>query len=411
MEPSVLSKNNRHDTVSDVKVFLEREHPDRERTIEVVCSSARRDMDRQAKHVPYRLFCETLNLFPETRAAPGAGSVPRNWPLRTPIVCWHDCHPFDTVPLPIPKFVRLNGNTDNTYTVYGVFCSCNCAIAYILERNTYDQQQLLLRFKQMAINIFRMSSTDVFAFEPAPPRIFLTLFGGHLTIEQFRRSSLVSRSTLLTPPFISYSMVLEENARLLTGATTESAIAQLGDAANRVSLDATPPPTTRTQHGTRGLRRPPVQDATGTGTGTGTGTAAVTNTATEERVSPLPPYSVFMNTKGVTLVEGTPVDDEGSSAREHDAATLVPPGGATPAARALTKEQRRSNSRGRGGSGARGDGGTGDAHAGGESNLVPRIRYTRKKHAPASESGASATAVGTLAAFLKPVSVVPPHPG
>lgn len=230
------SKNNRHDTLSDVNIFLKREYPDRERTVEVVCSSARRDMDRHAKHVPFKLFCETLQLFPEYEKEEKRTAA---WPSHTSIVCWHDCHPFDTVPIPIPKISRNTNTNACVYTVYGVFCSCNCAVAYILERNTYDQQQVLMLFKQMAVDVFKMNITDVFSFEPAPPRIFLTLFGGHLTLPEFRRLSLVARNTLLTPPFISYSMVLEENTRRVDEP------AEVGGGG--VSL---------TTHAIRGLRRP-----------------------------------------------------------------------------------------------------------------------------------------------------------
>lgn len=232
-----LSRNNRHDTLSDVSVFLEREHPHHARTVEVVCSSARRDMDRQSKHTPFRLFCETTQLFvPDTPCS--------NWPERTEFACWHCCHSFDGVPIPIPKSKRLGENDAvSTYTVYGIFCSCNCAVAYILERNTYDQQLLLMRFKEMMIRVFQLSSSDVFALEPAPPRIFLTMFGGPLSIAEFRTKSLVARTALLTPPFISYSMMLEENTR-----TPDK-----GTEAPGASTNVVAPITT---HTVRGLRRP-----------------------------------------------------------------------------------------------------------------------------------------------------------
>jgi hypothetical protein len=235
------SKNNRHDTLSDVKVFLERERPDRAKTVEVVCSSARRDMDRHSTHVPFRLFCETMRLFPEC-VAEGAAPTAERWPAATEYACWHCCHPFDSVPIPIPKAKRLSENDSiSVYTVYGIFCSCNCAVAYILERNMYDQQQLLLRFKNMMTAVFQFNTDDVFSLEPAPPRIFLTMFGGHMSIDEFRRASLTTRTALLMPPFISYSMVLEENARQSAG--------QVGDVTN----DTIAPITT---HVIRGLRRP-----------------------------------------------------------------------------------------------------------------------------------------------------------
>jgi hypothetical protein len=248
-----LSRNNRHDTLSDVSMFLEREHPQHARTVEVVCSSARRDMDRQSKHTPFRLYVETPALFtPDTPV--------NTWPESTAYACWHCCHAFDTVPIPVPKKKRP-GETDalSRYTVYGIFCSCNCAVAYILERNTYDQQLLLMLFKEMMIRVFGMSSSDVFALEPAPPRIFLTMFGGHLEIDEFRSKSLVARTTLLTPPFISYSMILEENTR--------SSVAGASDR-ERGSSSSVPAPTSVapiTSHTVRGLRRPTTMLASSTG--------------------------------------------------------------------------------------------------------------------------------------------------
>lgn len=235
-----LSKNNRHDTLNDVRVFLQREAPDRARTIEVVCSSARRDMDRHATHTPYRLFSETIALFPECEGQQRPCTTA--WPTTTTLCCWHDCHPFDSTPIPIPKLKSKQMNT-HVFVVYGVFCSANCAVAYILEKNTYDQQLVLLQFKTMMVDVFGLDADSVFALEPAAPRIFLTMFGGHLSIARFREQSLTVRATLLQPPFISYSMVLEENARAKDGGGSG------GDA-----LDGGIAPIT--SHVIRGLRRP-----------------------------------------------------------------------------------------------------------------------------------------------------------
>ena len=296
----------RHDTFSDVKIFLEREHPERQHAIEVVCSSARRDMERHAKHVPYRFFCETLRLFPEFQKQQqqphvdvNSGVATPQWPRTTTIACWHDCHPFDTTPIPIPKHTRVesgNGGVSTTFTVYGVFCSCNCAVAYILERNTYDQQNLLLRFRQMMLDVFNVTSDEVFAFEPAPPRIFLQLFGGHLHIDEFRRRSLVTRSTLLTHPFISYSMVLEENARQQQQEGTSG-----GASAGSGALTSTPlsgashyPALT---HTARGLRRPPPA-------------AAVPLAPPEAEASASCLFSTFLTEKLASL----PMNDDNGSA-------------------------------------------------------------------------------------------------
>ena len=306
MVADATTTSARHDTFSDVKIFLEREHPERQHAIEVVCSSARRDMDRHAKHVPYRFFCETLRLFPEfekqqQQADVNAGVATPQWPRTTTIACWHDCHRFDTTPIPIPKHTRGeggNGGASTNFTVYGVFCSCNCAVAYILERNTYDQQNLLLRFRQMMLDVFNMNSDEVFAFEPAPPRIFLQLFGGHLHIDEFRRRSLVTRSTLLTHPFISYSMVLEENARQQQHqeGVVEGSPAAGGASSPLLSGASHYPALT---HTARGLRRPsPV-----------TAAASVAAPETEALSSSL--FSKFLTEK---LASMPMIDDDGLTA-------------------------------------------------------------------------------------------------
>lgn len=233
------SKNNRHDTLSDVRVFLEREAPDRARTIEVVCSSARRDMDKKATHQPFRLFTETMALFPECTTvghAGASGHTIQGWPQSTTLCCWHDCHPFEGVPIPIPK-----SKHHNTYKVFGVVCSGQCGVAYILGKNTYDQQLQLMLFKSMLIDVFDMSPDDAYSLDAAPPTIFLRMFGGHMDIDAFRQRSLVARTSLLTPPFISYTMVLEESARGHDGASNER-------------LDGCIAPITT--HVIRGLRRP-----------------------------------------------------------------------------------------------------------------------------------------------------------
>lgn len=268
------SKNKRHDTISDVQVFLQKEHPERARTVEIVCSSARRDMDQTADHTPFRLFSHTIKLEDECMTT---------WPTQTDACCWHCCHQFESMPISIPKSTVSWAN-NMVHHVYGIFCSCNCATAYILERNTYDQQQLLLRFKDMVKKLYQLKdiNSNVYALEPAPPRIFLKMFGGHLTIEEFRAKSITVRSMLVTPPFISYRMVMEESARL----------SKVND--NTTPRDGIIKPITT--HTIRGLRRP----------------TTVVNDATEENtttVSSIPClFDTFISTKENGTVDSTQDD-------------------------------------------------------------------------------------------------------
>lgn len=127
------------------------------------------------------------------------------WPERTKIWCRHDSHPFDTIPIPIPCSAdyRLK-----IYGVYGVFCSFACASAWLKERNFPDAPQQRAMLAEMA--------HDVFGFEghiaSAPPQDRLKVYGGDMTIEQFRAfSDSGARTFMRVPPFIQHYGVIEDH--------------------------------------------------------------------------------------------------------------------------------------------------------------------------------------------------------
>lgn len=218
------SVNVRHTQESHGSVFLE---PERERdgTVEVLCSRARRRMDHSATHIPYRLFSNTVSLDPVP--------IPV-WPEHSDVACWYCCHAFATVPISIPRSI-VKMDSKKYFEVYGVFCSLNCAKKHLLSMHTHDQQQLLMQLNELCVNVYGMHTNDVFNAKEAPPRCFLKLFGGHLHIDEFRAKSVSTRTVLVTPPFVSHAMVLEEHSG--AGASVSSS----GHA---------------TEHAVRNLRRP-----------------------------------------------------------------------------------------------------------------------------------------------------------
>lgn len=119
----------------------------------------------------------------------------------TETVCWHCCHGFEGGGFRLP---RIFDPSENMYHVYGWYCSANCAKAYILEHSTFD------RGYQM--NIFVRMLRDVYGIEgsvnEAPPRLSLAMFGGPFDIDSFRRQTRIC--TMVTPPFVSYCMLIEE---------------------------------------------------------------------------------------------------------------------------------------------------------------------------------------------------------
>ena len=158
----------------------------------VLCSSSCRDMSDASKYTPYKLFSTDLHQLIE-------------WPQTTSTCCWYCCHAFETVPVCIPV---TYDTLQNVFEVFGIFCSWNCAKAYVQSTYSSESSEQLMWMRIMAREVFKM---NLGVFPPAPPRMFLKMFGGHLTIEEFRAKSICAETVILTPPLVSYPIVLQEN--------------------------------------------------------------------------------------------------------------------------------------------------------------------------------------------------------
>jgi hypothetical protein len=138
------------------------------------------------------LESKDLKLLPELYSS-------NSWPKRTDIHCWWCCYSFDTVPIPLPRkinnkqrsMLELEDNIDD-FEVKGCFCSFNCALAY---SNTYDLknlQYLVLFFFKRIYKINNPSTSKEFirsfSIKPAPPKEVLKIFGGPISISEYRKS-------------------------------------------------------------------------------------------------------------------------------------------------------------------------------------------------------------------------------
>lgn len=119
----------------------------------------------------------------------------RTWPPEPHVACLHDCHPFKTPPIPI---VHRYDERAGKYHVYGVFCSANCAKMYIIEHEHGVTSRRMVEFLSMLSSVFGITGN----IKPAPPRVRLKLFGGELSIEQFRTQFRHANERLLGPPFV-----------------------------------------------------------------------------------------------------------------------------------------------------------------------------------------------------------------
>lgn len=99
-----------------------------------------------------------------------------SWPSRSPFACWWCCHTFDDYPKPIP--IEIQGNS---IKVIGNCCSWNCNKAYCLKNH-----KTLTLFNTFYSRLFPKESGDL--VKPAPSPLCTKMFGGSLTIEDYRSS-------------------------------------------------------------------------------------------------------------------------------------------------------------------------------------------------------------------------------
>jgi hypothetical protein len=122
------------------------------------------------------------------------------WPEKTDIHCWWCCHQFDCAPCTLPtKYDQLR----KRFTFVGVFCSWNCTKSYNFDRNDhlkYERSQLITLLVQQMYGI-----TAAITIKQAPSRQCLKMFGGYMTIDEFRdKNSIVEsyRMNLLSFNFV-----------------------------------------------------------------------------------------------------------------------------------------------------------------------------------------------------------------
>ena len=129
-----------------------------------------------------------------------------NWLDKTDVCCWWCCHKFNSVPLGMP--VYYNNNTDK-FQVKGVFCSFACIVAYknsIKFKN--NKNDYLVKFLYNKLTGGKLSDN----IKEAPPRCSLQIFGGELTIDEFRNSFKDERKVyklIEYPMFISKDYIEE----------------------------------------------------------------------------------------------------------------------------------------------------------------------------------------------------------
>lgn len=132
------------------------------------------------------------------------------WNENTDIACWWCCHQFNHIPLGLPEYI----NKDKFY-LSGCFCSFNCMMAYNLDLNDHkiwDRQANIYQMKN------KIDPDNKMTIKPAPPRQTLQMFGGPLTIQEFRESFFMINKEFryFLPPMTSMIGIVEEDSRDLS---------------------------------------------------------------------------------------------------------------------------------------------------------------------------------------------------
>ena len=125
------------------------------------------------------------------------------WPSNTSIHCYWCCHKFNNTPFGIPvKYIN------NKFHVFGCFCSLECCAAYNMEcKDSSDD----VWERGSLINMLARKLGYKAHVKPAPNRLALKMFGGHLEIEEFRQYCNSSKIININfPPMMTMTQQIEE---------------------------------------------------------------------------------------------------------------------------------------------------------------------------------------------------------
>lgn len=129
---------------------------------------------------------------------------------QVPSVCHWCCHPFNHQPVGVPMQYRRG-----KFWVRGHYCGYGCGIAAILyDRSKWNYQPnesyALLHLLYRKTHGDKVPTT--FFLTPALPRETLQMFGGPLSIDEYRKTTYSQDSIVecFTPPFVSLVSTIEE---------------------------------------------------------------------------------------------------------------------------------------------------------------------------------------------------------
>lgn len=145
-------------------------------------------------------------------------------PERTDIWCYHCSHSFNTSPIGLPikyvnkkkdkineKELTIETGINDYFLTYGIFCSFSCCLAF-LKINRYDK--LYRDSKSLLYSLYYKLYQKELNIKSAPSWECLKVFGGQLSIEDFRKSfcksNYVITNNIKRPYMVSVGKYIEE---------------------------------------------------------------------------------------------------------------------------------------------------------------------------------------------------------
>ena len=121
--------------------------------------------------------------------------LPYNWPQKTDAACYWCCHKFDTMPLFLP--VKYDSKRD-TFEIYGNFCSWSCMKAFNINSKSASAYRRCTIIQLLHKRLYGMTQK----IPCAENRYKLKLFGGNMTIDEFRERGYVPDKTVMFRPHV-----------------------------------------------------------------------------------------------------------------------------------------------------------------------------------------------------------------
>lgn len=163
------------------------------------------DIVVQQNYLPKDIIQSTIHRYKQINIlkAYQNATTTGEWIKKTDVNCWWCCHKFNNPPLALPyKYDNLT----ETFYVTGIFCSFPCMKAY----NIYDTKCSINTLRGTYISKMYMKMGGKFPLIAAPPRCCLKMFGGSMTINEFRDTKKQSTYILYESTLVYNTPHVEE---------------------------------------------------------------------------------------------------------------------------------------------------------------------------------------------------------